>query len=226
MYAYILATLSSLTANVQDDLHDPSFSSTRIHRYLNHGQKVIFNTHMFRFCEKLYTGTLANGAYSMSQQSDHQVTVTITLIDPDNTNRTVTLNRDNFLEPDIFFERYPYAAGNTAGMPTEWTEYGGTMYFSCPADKEYTFVQRYYREPTDMSSDSSEPDVPSGFTDLLELWADYRSEKYRGNHDIAATYKQEFEDGLETMVSRYALTILDGPAEQESARSRINYGSV
>lgn len=215
--------LLDLTTSVQDDLKDSSFSSTRIRRYLNHGQKVIFNTHLFKFCEKPVTGALTVGDFTYEQQADHQSTIGGTLIDPDTPAKFVVLNHENYLIHREFFTYYPNPAAQQNNMPSAWTEFGDQLYFDVPVDKIYTFKQRYYRIPTDMVADIDVPDVPAVFRELLELWADYRSEKYRGNHDIAATYKQEFEDGLEEMVIRYAPVIQDGPVQSRSARRRVNY---
>lgn len=214
-------TLLDLTTAVQDDLHDPSFSSTRIVRYLNHGQRVIFNTHQFKFCEKSVSGTLTVGKYAYLQQADHQTTIGGVLIDPVTTTRRVTLDQDTYLPSREFFAEYPDPSTAANAQPAYWTEYGNQIYFNVPADKVYTFRQRYFRVPTDMVATTDVPDVPVSFRELLELYADYRSEKYRGNHDVAATYKQDFEDGLEAMNLRYAGVTQIGPTTMRQTRSRI-----
>lgn len=74
-------TLSDISQAVLDDLKDPGFSLTRIDRYVNRGQYAIFNTHMFRFCEKMVSGALTVGKYSYDQQADHQATIGGVLVD-------------------------------------------------------------------------------------------------------------------------------------------------
>lgn len=213
--------LLDLTSSVLDDLKDPNFSTTRIRRYLNYGQQVIFNTHSFRFCETSVAGSLTIGDYTYAQQDDHEMTIGGSVSDPDNTNVRFTLDEDSYLASREFFDRYPDPSANTAGLPTAWTEFGNQVYFDRPADIQYTFQQRYYRTPTDMSADADVPDVPIAFRELLELYADFRSEKFRGNHDIAATYEQMFEDGLEAMALKYAGTVWTGPVKMRSKRIRI-----
>lgn len=215
-------TAADLTTAVKDDLKDPSFSATRVLRYLNYGQNVIFNKHMFRFCEKLVSGALTVSSYAYDQQTDHQATIGGVLIDPTATSKIFILNDQTYLPHRQFFETYADPSVNTAGLPANWTEYGSEIIFNCPADKAYTFKQRYFRSPTTMTTDASVPDVPESFRELLELYADYRSEKYRGNHDIAATYLQSFEDGLEDMVLRYAEGQQNGPVVMPSARTWIS----
>lgn len=222
MRRYVLAyDLLDLTTSVQDDLKDTSFSSTRIRRFLNHGQKVIFNTHEFKFCEKAVSGALTVGVFTYEQQTDHQATIGGVLVDPSATSNYWVMDEDNYLGHRDFFEEWPDPSIYPNGMPDRWTEFGDQIYFNRPVDKLYTFKQRYFRIPTDMSATTDVPDVPVTFRELLELWADYRGEKYRGNHDVAATYKQEFEDGLEAMALRHAPVISAGPTIARQTRRRV-----
>jgi hypothetical protein len=213
--------LLDLTSAVQDDLKDSSFNSTRIRRYLNHGQKIIFGTHEFKFTEKSVSGSLTIGEHTYEQQSDHEATIGGVLINPSATTSYWVMDETNYLGYREFFARNPDPSVNTNARPSEWTEFGDQIYFNCPVDKAYIFKQRYYRIPTDMTTDASVPDVPVTFRELLELWADYRGEKYRGNHDIAATYKQEFEDGLEAMAMRYGPVTSVGPTIARQTRVRV-----
>lgn len=196
--------LLDLQTAVQDDLGDPAFSTSRITRYLNYGQLAIFNTHRFKFCQKTVTGALTLGQYTYNQQTDHQSTISGVVVDPGQASRRFVLDATTHLESAEFFERFPDAATTTSGLPSYWTEFGTQLYFDRPVDKAYIFSQRYYRVPVSLSSGTDVPTVPEAFRELLELYAAYRSEKYRGNHDVAATYKQDFEDGLENMVLRYS----------------------
>jgi hypothetical protein len=214
--------LLDLTTAVQDDLHDTSFSSTRIARYLNYGQLRIFNTHLFKFCEKLYSGTVASGATTKTQQTDQQSTINAVLIDPSSTTTRFIMDESTYLPHRRFFDQYPDPTTTTAGRPSAWTEFGGVIYFDRPTDKIYNFNQRYYRVPTTMSASTDVPDVPEAFRELLELYAAHRGEKYRGNHDIAATYLQEFEDGLENMTIRFSGGPRVGSSVMGGFRTRIN----
>jgi hypothetical protein len=181
---------------------------------------MIFNTHDFRFIEKSVTGSLTTGEYTYEQQTDHQATIGGSLIDPDN-NNVITLDETNYMAHRDFFDQYGDPSIYSNNTPYNWTEFGDQIYFNCPVNKNYTFVQRYYRTPTPMSAGTDVPDVPETFRELLELWADYRGEKYRGNHDIAATYKQEFEDELENMVIKYSPVTGMGPTIARQTRRRV-----
>lgn len=196
-------THADLRSAVIDDLKDPSFSSSRVTRYLNRGISKIFNTHRFKFVEKAVSGDLTIGEHTFEQQADHQSTIGGSLTDL-TTNNVVSIDEKNYLAPREFFKKYPDPSLLNSGMPTEWTEFGDQVYFNCPADKTYTFKQRYYRTPGTLSADADVPDVPETFRELLEDYAKFRAEKLRGNHDVAATYKQDFEDGLEEMTISYS----------------------
>lgn len=213
--------LLDLTTSVQDDLKDSSFSSTRIRRYLNHGQRIIFGTHDFKFCEKAYPGTLTIADTTITQQADHENTIKLILIDPVTTTQCFIFDEQNYLAHRDFFERFPNAAASTNNAPTFWTEFGNKIYFDVPVNKAYNFVHQYYRVATPMSASADVPDVPEQFRELLELWAVYRGEKYRGNHDVAATYKQEFEDELENMALKFSSVTGIGPTIARQTRRRV-----
>lgn len=196
-------TVSDLTSAVRDDLKDSSFSSARILRYLNRAQQVVFNTRYFKFCEKAFTDTLNQGDFYITEESDHQATIGGALIDSDDLTR-FTFTQDNYLPHREFFASFPAPDNETENVPAYWTEYGQLIYFSCPLDDDYSLRLRYYRWPDELDGDNDVPTVPEPFREALELFCLYRAEKYRGNHDVAATYKQDFEDELEAMAMRYS----------------------
>lgn len=211
--------VSDCVSAVQDDI-DPSFSSTRIIRYLDRGQKIIFNRQTFKFCEKLYTGSLSVGSPTFTQQSDHVSTIGGVVYDASNPGQKFVLTADTYLPHRDFFDQTPDPTLNTSGLPGCWTEFGSQIFFDRPVDKAYTFKQRYIRRPNRLSATSDVPDLPEDFSELLELYAKYRAEKFRGNHDIAATYLQDFDDDLEDMALRYGDPVQLGPTEVSSNRER------
>jgi len=213
-------TGTDLISAVQDDLKDASFSSTRILRYLNYGQNTVANTFRFKFWQTSFTQILTIGVTTVAQQSNHENTISGVLVDPANTATRFKLNRDTYLDNDTFYEQFPDPTTEKSGMPVFWTEYGDMVVFNCPIDKAYSYTQKYRKLPTVIAAGTT-PDVPEAFRELLELYAVSRAEKYRGNHDIAATYKQDFEDGLEAMNIRYAMNIEDGPVFMPSNRTYI-----
>lgn len=213
--------LLDLTTNVLDDLKDSSFSTTRIRRYLNHGQRVVFGTHDFRFCEKLSNGSLTTGASTLTLPADHENTIKIVLVDPDNDKITYVFDEENFMGSRDFFDEYPNSGAFDNNVPHKWTEYGGLVYFNLPINKDFDYKIWYYRIATQMTNDTDVPDVPETFREILELWADYRAEKYRGNHDVAATYKQEFEDELENMGIKFSPVTGIGPTISRNTRRRV-----
>ena len=213
--------LLDLTTNVQDDLKDTSFSTTRIRRYLNHAQRVIFATHDFRFTEKAYSGSMTTGDSTITHQTDHENTIKLTLIDPSDGQQWMSFDDQNYLAYRDFFEQYPNADAYDNNVPHYWTEFGNKIYFNVPVEKDYDFIQLYYRIATPMTATDDVPEVPETFRELLELWADYRGEKYRGNHDVAATYKQEFEDELENMAIKFSTATGMGPTIARQTRRRV-----
>lgn len=212
---------SDLATAVQDDLGDASFSTSRLYRYLNRAQSLIFNTHTLLISEASRSVTLVVGEYTVAQATDHDSTIGGALIDPDNSNNYWLLDESTYMPHREFFAAYPNPDDQDNAMPDAWTEYAGTIYFNTPVDKTYELKQRYHRLPTDVVDDTDTPDLPEVHRELLEQYMLYRAEKYRGNHDVAATYKQDFEDGLEAMAIRYAHPSTM-PYQRRQTRARIN----
>lgn len=208
---------SDLISSIKDDLKDQSFNETRLLRYLNQGQRKIFNTHLFDFCRTAVSGTLAAGEYGFEQQPDRQITIGGALTDPADPDKTFVMNSLNRIDSEDFWVRYPNPGSNDPGLPCTWTEYGNAIYFDRPLDKVYNFVQRYWVAPSELTivTPTNIPLVPETFRELLEEYAKFKAEKYRGNHDIAATHLQAFEDGLEDMNIR-----LNGAAKLVVGRKR------
>ena len=217
--SYILLDLQT---TLQDDLKDPNFSASRLTRYLNYGQLWIFNTHSFRFCQKSVSGALTIGNYEYNQQTDHQTTIGGVLIDPANVKRVFELNNTTYKPHREFFELIPDPSSVTAAMPSMWTEYAGQIYFNCPVDKAYTFNQRYYRVPVSLVNATDVPTVPESFRELLELYAQFRAEGYRGNRDVAIMIEGQMNNLLESMVLRYSPATSVGPVKMRGARVRVD----
>lgn len=191
-----------LTSSIQDDLTDPSFSSARILRYLNAAQRAVFNTHSFRFSETSATGTLSQGASTLAMPATWQSTIQLVLTDDDDSDRHFVFDMSNYLLARDLYELFPVPANNDEAMPSYWSEYGGTMVFSCPLDDDYAYTLRFQRVPAELTATSDVPTVPEAFRELLEMYVLHRAEKYRGNHDVAATYKAEYDELLEQMTIR------------------------
>ena len=107
-------------------------------------------------------------------------------------------------------------------MPSVWTEYAGQLYFNCPVDKAYTFNQRYHRFPVSLSAPTDVPTIPESFRELMELYAEYKAEAYRGNRDVSIMIENQMNAMLESMVLRYSPTTLVANPRMRGATSRVD----
>ena len=214
--------LLDLQSAIQDDLKDPNFNASRLTRYINYAQLWIFNTHSFRFCQKAVSGALTIGSFQYNQQTDHQSTIGGVLIDVTNPKRVFELNKDTYRPHREFFESFPDPSSNTAAMPSAWTEYSGQLYFNCPVDKAYTFNQRYYRVPVTLAAATDVPTVPESFRELLELYAEFRAEGYRGNRDVSVMIEGQMNNMLESMVLRYSPATMVANPRMRGATVRVD----
>jgi hypothetical protein len=202
--------LQDLRNRVRRKLKDNSYNGGDIDNFLNDAQTEIADLFHWPFFQKTVEGALTVDEYTYEQQSDHQLTNHIILIDPDNTTQSRNISK-GYLTPDDFFERFPNPGAIPSAWPSYWTEYGDQVYFSCPVDKEYLFRQHYYRLPSDMATDNSTPDLPIDFREALVLGAHYRAEEQRDNYDFSAIVQKKFEDKVNDLIERYSTRQLAVP---------------
>jgi hypothetical protein len=73
------------------------------------------------------------------------------------------------LEPVTKQEKFP---GNLEilGTPSYWYHYGNAIYYDVNVDTKLRFRVEYYRTPTDMDADASNPDIPNIWHMAIVLW--------------------------------------------------------
>lgn len=211
--------LSDLIAEVQRRANDTSFSSTEITDFLNDTQREVVARHTFPFMEKVVDGPLTVGEATYDQQTDHDVTLDSYLIDPSDTTQVWGLR---YIPSDEFFTHYPNPDAQSNSMPTAWTQFAGNITFNCPPDDTYTFRQRYYKTPTELSATTDVPSVPQRYREVLVRGALSRLEERRDNFDFAAIHKNEFEQLLQDMALRLIPQQFGQASQLRTARSRSN----
>jgi hypothetical protein len=202
--------LLDLRTRVRRKLKDNSYNSGDIDNFLNDTQQEIANLFYWPFLEKTIEGALTIGEHTFEQQSDHQSTFKLLLLHQTDLTNYTDLTK-SFLNHQNFFDMYPTPDRNTSGKPSHWTEWGDQLYFNCPVDVAYILRQYYYKLPTDMTSDTDEPDFPQDFREVLVLGAHYRAEEQRDNYDVSGVVEGKFADKLSDLIERYASRQMAGP---------------
>lgn len=201
--------LLDLRTRVRAKIKDTAYPSATIDGFINDALAEIADLYMFKQFQKVVSGTLTVNEHTFEQQEDHQLTTRMVLVDPlTNTPTDITKKR---LDSDTFFELYPTPDLNAAGFPSHWTEYGDQIYFNCPVDKAYELRQFYQKIPAELSGDTSVPELPMNFREVIVLGASYRCEEERQNYDIAAVLENRFNDRVGDLIMRFANQTAEGP---------------
>lgn len=202
--------LLGLRTSVRSKLKDSSYSASVIDGAINDAQLEIADLYLWSYFQKLVSGALTIDEHTYEQQSDHQTTAKLVILDPD----TPTSNWDitKYYKPwEEFFNSFPAPDLLDSSQPVYWTEYGNQIYFNCPASKAYLMRQFYQKIPTELTGDNDIPELPINFREALILGATYRCEEERENHDIAAVLQNRFNDRVSDLMTRLANTTLTGP---------------
>jgi hypothetical protein len=202
--------LLDLRTRVRTKIKDSSYSAATIDGYINDAQVEIADLYPWKYFQKIVAGDLTVGEYTYVQQDDHQITTRLILIHP--TSTTSYWDMTKYYRPhESFFNIFPAPDAQDNSQPAYWTEYGNQIYFNSPVNLAYTMRQYYQKIPTELSSDSSIPELPISFREALVLGAAYRCEEERDNYDIAATLQNRFNDRVADLMNRFANETMTAP---------------
>lgn len=202
--------LLDLRTRVQKKIRDTSYSSSTIDGFINDAIMEIADVYPFKQFNKLVAGALTVGEHTYDQQTDHQTTRKIILVDPDDSTRYFDIT-ENYMPYDEFFEHFPVPDAHSNAQPFYWTEYGNQIYFNCPVDKAYIMRQFYQKIPTELTADDDVPELPQNFREAIVLGATYRCEEERQNYDIAAVIEGKFGDRVGDLIGRFANETMTAP---------------
>lgn len=197
---------------------DSSLPRSRVLGYIQRTQDAVLGRRRFRFSERRLVQALTSGTTTFSYDTDHQQVIQVVMSHAD----IDSPYQPQYLAPDEFFERFPLPESEPAGEPRFYTDFEYKLHWSAPLDRNYTLGMRYLAAPSRLEdTDSSTPDIPEEFKEILLSGALAQVEKYRENHDIAGVYKREVEDLEADMLARYGLRKMQpGKARTVNRRER------
>ena len=212
--------LSTLVSRVQTKLDDSSFDTATIIQFINDAQNELFNNSKLRFTETSTTYTLAQGVAEITNGSglptNFHMPIDLRISSPYNMAGKLT-----YLPHDVFFELYPDETDDPNGIPSEWTEYGGSIYVSPkPNSGSIIVTLRYVKKPTELSADADVPTLPSEWSELLVLMAYCRCLDFNDEEDKAAYVRaNQVEPMLFDLKRRHGLRRIDGPIRMVDRRN-------
>lgn len=198
-------TLGELVTKVQQRVRDTGYSSTEIKNYINDTQNDIFNEFRLPFMETTQPFTLVANVSDITNGDglpDNYVQSIDLLLTTDD--REARLVYQDIRAIDF---NYPDADDTDAyavGVPDIWYNYADTIrVFPVPNDA-YTATLRYYKKPTEITSDAAVPEVPSEFAEILVVGAAYRVLQVKDNYDQAGILQNKYDELLQKLVAKYS----------------------
>jgi len=196
-----------------DKLDDEEFDSSVIDNFINDTQRDIFNQYELPFQEKIFQGTIPAGSTMFQSPKDLAQLQYETMAGVQGFSETKMKWRE-------FFNTYPDNTNATAGAPSAWTLYAGNIVFDKPTDIEYTFTLYYIRKPLLLTEDTSVPEIPEEFSELLVLGAYIRVLKRNEDFDQAAYVETEYNRQLDLLVTRYGFRQASGAIKMKNRQIR------
>lgn len=212
-------TLGDLTTRVQNRVKDTGFSSTLVNEYLNDAQNDVFNEYRLPFMEATQAYTLtANDSDITSGNglpSNYVQAINLTLTTNDKEKQLI------YMPFQTIDQDYPDPDDDTTGTPNYWYDYDETIRVYPEPDQGYTVSLKYYKKPTEMTSDDDVPEVPSQFAELLVLGAAYRVLQVKDNYDQAAILENKYNEHLVKLAVRYSQAQVGTPTVMRINRREL-----
>lgn len=196
-----------------DKLDDDEFDPNIVDNFINDTQRDIFNQFELTFQEKIFSGTVPSGSVIFAMPSDAALVQSRVLTAPDGSQTDM---KSYYLPFREFNRHFPTPGNNTAAKPTYWTSYAGNVMLSAPTDQIYTFNTFYIKKPITLTEDTSVPEIPEEFSELLVLGAFIRILKRNEDFDLAAQESIEYQRILTLLVNRYGFRAADGPIKMKN----------
>lgn len=211
---YNLATLRRDLA--LDLLDDEEYDPAILDRAINRAVREIFNQFELPFMEKIFSGTIPEGATMFNYPPDMALAQNHVVTAPDGSQRNI---EGGYLPFRDFNSVYPTPANNSPGAVAHWTSYGGKIILSRPTDKEYTLDLYYIKKPAKLLADTDVPEIPEEFSELILLGAYIRIAKRNEDTDLAQMALGDYAGQLNKLVERYGYR-KTGPIKMKNRQIR------
>jgi hypothetical protein len=205
-------TGASLITEIKALAKDTSLPDSLILGWLQETQDRVLGSSRLPQLECSTDEWVTTGGLSYDYPSDLQTILGLSL-----TNGTETL-RPAYMAYQDFDAQYPSPDDLAAGFPQHYTDYGRTLYWNAPLDKNYNLKLKYLRRPTTVTKTAT-PDIPVEYKQILIKGALAGIEEYRENYDIAAVHLRKVEDLAEDFLTRYSPRQLVTPHKIKSSRA-------
>lgn len=200
--------LSTLVADIKDELQDESYDDNRIIRYINQTYFETFGEVPYSFFEKTYKyETIDSG--ELEAPKDFQSMIRL------------VVEKDNLKWPLKYVAPREYFAAYKGMKVYQYTVIGNTVHYYLPKepcdqidennpDSYYTLKLYYLAKPQKLTESTDVPLIPSEYGEILIYGALARAERRRGNYDFAQIYDNQKAELITNMAMRYGPRQFDG----------------
>ncbi len=191
--------LGVIIGKVQNKLDDSGFSSTILTDFANDTQRELFNSKFFKFMEESTTFSVSAGSESIGTlPTNMQLVRDLRISSP--TALAGVIQPMSVEEFDTFLDSNAMA---TQGIPTQWYAYDNTINLYPIPSSDITVAMRYWKTPTEMTTTTDVPEIPSEFQEILVLGMYKRALEYNDSFDQSAFVTVQMEKLIDDMSRRY-----------------------
>lgn len=211
-------TAGDIVTRVQQRIRDTGYSSTEIKGFINDTVNDVFNEYRLPFMETSQTYTLTANVSDITNGSglptNYVQALDLTLT---SAGRERVLQYMDVRDIDNIYPDPDDTTAHPANQPTKWYFYADTIKVYPVPNEAYTVSLRYFKKPTELSSDDDVPEIPSEFRELLVVGAAYRVMQVKDNYDQAAILQNKYDEILQKLVVKFSQ-----PQVGTATRMRIN----
>lgn len=214
--------LGDIADKVRLRVRDTAFDTNLTRHFINDAQNDVFNEYRLPFMQTTQGYTLTVNVSDITNGSGlpaNYVQALDLVLTTGGQEKVLTYV--DVREIDNIYPDPDDTTAHAANVPHSWYYYAETIRVFPVPSSAYTVTLRYYKKPTELSSDSDVPEIPSEFEELLVTGAAYRIMQVKDNYDQAGVLQNKYDEILAKLVMRYSTPQVGTPL-----RMRINRVSL
>ena len=191
--------LGTVRTRIEQKLDDTSFGTAKLNQFINDGQRYVLGSRRFVFMEREADLTTTDGSEAVTgTPTDMAVPLSLRIYTP--VGNAIELE---YIEYEDFDRSVPNATNTGETAPSAWRVFNKTIYVYPIADATYNLKLKYLKEPTELTTDASVPEIPEAFSELLVLAGYKRALEHNDDFDQAQIIQLQIDEQIDKMDERY-----------------------
>lgn len=198
-----MATRLDLKTTVLAHQFSSANYSALIDKWLNEGVKKVYRRSNMRVGQTTSTINTVAGTNSYSLPSDFNSFISLR-------NTSITPNEEL---DELSASDFDANTDSSVGTPYLFSVYGSTLYIYPTPQSAGTLVLRYWKLPTDMTTDNDEVPLPDDYENVIVEYALKKCYAAEGDIEMSNFHNQNFETELVQLAGELQ-TDMNSPPEQ------------